>query len=221
MRIWFVSLAFVFGLIGNLVGHSTQTFAALENPGSCSLQSPAEGKLRLARVNAPAPLPVSEPPLPAIDNEGRDYLIRTLVFEASGETEVGKAAVAHVILNRARLGRWGGTIKEVVMRPWQFEPWMTRRGEMQRMAPHEARYRDAARIADAVLLGETPDPTAGATHFLNPVIVRERRGGSLPNWARREGLPIGRHTFYALDGSLPAHAEEERFLRFRANRPSC
>jgi hypothetical protein len=33
-------------------------------------------------------------------SEGRDYLIRTIVFEASGETEIGKAAVAHVILNR-------------------------------------------------------------------------------------------------------------------------
>lgn len=219
MRIWFLSLAFAFGLIGNLVGHSTQTFAALEDPGSCSLHSPAEGKLRFARVNAP--LPLSEPALPAIDNEGRDYLIRTLVFEAGGETEIGKAAVAHVILNRARLGKWGDNVKEVVMRPWQFEPWMTRRGEMERMAPHEARYRDAARIADAVLLGEMPDPTAGATHFLNPVIVRERRGGTLPKWARREGLPIGRHTFYALDGRLPAHAEHEPFLRFRPPPPSC
>ena len=27
----------------------------------------------------------------------RDYLIRTIAFEASGETEVGKVAVAHVI----------------------------------------------------------------------------------------------------------------------------
>jgi hypothetical protein len=219
LRIWFLSLAFALGLIGNLVGHSTQTFAALENPASCSLPSPVEAKLRLARADGR--LLGSEPPLPAIDNEGRDYLIRTLVFEASGETEIGKAAVAHVILNRARLGRWGDTIKEVVMRPWQFEPWMTRRSEMERMAPHEARYLDAARVADAVLLGEMPDPTAGATHFLNPVIVRERRGGTLPNWARREGLPIGRHTFYALDGRLPAHAEDEIFLRFRPARPSC
>ena len=46
--------------------------------------------------------------------------------------------------------------------------------------------------------GQTPNPTSGATHFLNPVIVRERRGGSLP-WARGEGRPIGRHTFYFPD----------------------
>ncbi|MFA9476176.1 MAG: hypothetical protein ACERJ2_16670 [Filomicrobium sp.] len=37
--------------------------------------------------------------------DGRDYLIRTLVFEASGETEIGKVAVAHVILNRKGIVR--------------------------------------------------------------------------------------------------------------------
>ena len=52
---------------------------------------------------------------------------------------------------------------------------------------------------DAVLTGEMPDPTAGATHFLNPTIVRQRRGGSLPSWARGEGQPIGKHTFYSPD----------------------
>ena len=81
-------------------------------------------------------------------------------------------------------------------RPWQFEPWMTRRREMEKFAPDDSRYQSAARIADAVLSGEMPDPTAGATHFLNLTIVRQRRGGSLPSWARGEGQAIGRHTFY-------------------------
>ena len=50
---------------------------------------------------------------------------------------------------------------------------------------------------------QIPDPTAGATHFLNPTIVRKRRGGSLPEWARGEGQPIGQHTFYAPNGGVP------------------
>jgi len=66
-----------------------------------------------------------------------------------------------------------------------------------RVVPDDLRYKKAARIADAVLEGDVPDPTAGATHFLNATIVRQRRGGSLPSWARGEGLVIGRHTFYA------------------------
>jgi len=129
----------------------------------------------------------------------RDYLIRTIAFEASGETEVGKVAVAYVVLNRKKSGRWGYNIKAVVTHPGQFEPWMTRRREIEELSPNDPRYQSAAIIADAVLSGQTPDPTAGATHFLNPTIVRERRGGSLPSWASGEGRPIGRHTFYSPD----------------------
>ena len=63
------------------------------------------------------------------------------------------------------IGRWGDNIKDVVTHPWQFEPWMTRSREMQRLSPQDPRYRSAARIAHSVLAGETPTH-AGATHFL-------------------------------------------------------
>jgi len=127
----------------------------------------------------------------------RDFLIRTIVFEGSGETEIGKVAIAYVVVNRKTSGRWGDSIEDVVTSPWQFEPWMTRRKAMKKLNTNDPRYRDAARIADAVLMGAVPDPTAGATHFLNPVIVRKRRGGTLPAWASGKGQPIGRHVFYA------------------------
>jgi cell wall hydrolase len=144
-------------------------------------------------------LPISElsPAIPTYDAEERDYLIRTIVFEATGEPEVGKAAVAFVVLNRERSGRWGDNIEEVVTQPWQFEPWMTKRRQIEKLSRQDPRYQSAARIADIVLGGQVPDPTAGATHFLNPVIVRQRRGGSLPSWAQGDGKPIGRHTFYS------------------------
>jgi hypothetical protein len=139
--------------------------------------------------------------------EERDYLIRSIAFEAPQESDAGKAAVAHVILNRKRSGRWGHNVKDIVTQPWQFEPWMNRRGEVERLSRDDPRYRKAARIADAVLAGEIPDPTAGATHFLNPVVVRQRRGGSLPPWAYGKSLVIGSHTFYSpnedLFGSFP------------------
>jgi spore germination cell wall hydrolase CwlJ-like protein len=134
---------------------------------------------------------------PTYTLEERDYLIRTVAFEAPHETNKGKAAVAHVILNRKKSGRWGDNVKDVVTRPWQFEPWMTRRKEMEELSPNDPRYQSAARIADGVLAGQIPDPTAGATHFLNPIVVRQRRGGSLPSWASGEGLSIGRHAFYS------------------------
>jgi cell wall hydrolase len=129
--------------------------------------------------------------------DARDYLIRTIVFEGSGETEIGKIAIGYVVLNRKRSGRWGDSIEDVVTSPWQFEPWMTRRKAMEKLAATDPRYKNAARIADEVLMGAVADPTEGATHFLNPVIVRQRRGGTLPAWARGKGQPIGRHVFYA------------------------
>ena len=151
---------------------------------------------------------------PTLNLVERDYLVKTIAFEAPHESDKGKAAVAHVILNRQKSGRWADNVKDVVMQPWQFEPWMTRRKEMENLSPNDPRYRDAARIADAVLRGDIADPTAGATHFLNPIVVRQRRGGSLPSWAAGRGYAIGRHTFYAPDG--PADAFHIAGLSFGA-----
>src|SRR5262245_4243299 len=90
-------------------------------------------------------------------------MIRTIAFEASGESDEGKAAVAYVILNRVKSGVWGDSIKDVVTHPWQFEPWMTRRKEMEKLSRDDPSYQHAAQIADAVLTGQMADPTAGAT----------------------------------------------------------
>jgi spore germination cell wall hydrolase CwlJ-like protein/FtsZ-binding cell division protein ZapB len=140
--------------------------------------------------------------------EERDYLIRTLVFEASGETEIGMAAVAHVILNRKKSGKWGDKIRDVVTYPQQFEPWMTRQDDIEQLSPNDPRYLKAAVIANGVLAGLISDPTAGATHFLNPIVVRQRRGGSLPSWADAVGQPFGRHVFYSPERNrtVPQHA---------------
>jgi len=51
---------------------------------------------------------------------------------------------------------------------------MTTRDEIQKLSPNDSQYRIAARIADRVLEGDIPDPTARATHFLNEKIVRQR-----------------------------------------------
>jgi hypothetical protein len=129
--------------------------------------------------------------------EERDYLIRTVAFEAAHEPEQGRAAVAHVILNRKQSAKWADSIKAVVTQPWQFEPWMTRRQEVESLSADDPRYHNAAKVVDAVLAGQIADPTAGATHFLNARLVRERNGGSLPSWAQGDGLSIASHTLYA------------------------
>ena len=186
----------LFSLVPTILGGTTPLHAAL-GPAPLCLAPATPGTLGV------------KPPILKLDHavvsyepEERDYLIRTIAFEAPDESDEGKAAVAHVILNRKRNGRWGDSLKDVVTHPWQFEPWMTRRKEIEKLSPYDPRYQNAARIADAVLTGQPTDPTAGATHFLNPTVVRKRRGGSLPSWAQGEGLPIGRHTFYSpVEGS--------------------
>jgi Cell Wall Hydrolase len=188
----------LFLLLPILWGSATSVHAAHGLAPRCLL--PASPDTKTENTHVKLPLEENDQAVLNYDPEQRDYLIRTIVFEASGESEQGKAAVAHVVLNRKRNGRWGDNIKDVVTRPWQFEPWMTKRREIEKLSPDDPRYRDAARIADAVLSGRIPDPTAGATHFLNPIIVRQRRGGSLPAWAGGEGQPIGRHTFYWPEG---------------------
>src|SRR6476619_435143 len=184
----------LFVAVLSLLSGATPVYAAL---GIEPRRLPPAMEGAMDMVEAKLPIPELDQAVSNYDPEQRDDLIRTIAFEAADEADEGKAAVAHVILNRKRSGRWGDNIKEVVTRPWQFEPWMTRRTEMERLSPGDPRYEDAARIADAVLNGQTPDPTAGATHFLNPTVVRQRRDGSLPSWARGEGQPIGRHTFYS------------------------
>jgi conjugal transfer mating pair stabilization protein TraG len=183
-----------------LVAAATPSYASLGAAPQCV---PPSQDVPTPNADVGSPLPALPHVISNYGPEDRDYLIRTIAFEAGEEPDEGKAAVAHVVLNRTKSGRWGDTIKDVVTRPWQFEPWMTRRKEIGRLSPDDPRYKDAARIADAVLSGLILDPTAGATHFLNPTIVRERRGGSLPSWARGEGQPIGRHTFYAPNGGVP------------------
>jgi hypothetical protein len=124
----------------------------------------------------------------------RDYMIRTVIGEAADQPDEGQAAVAHVILNRVNEG-FGDNPKDVVLAPNQFEPWQTRAAQLKAINTKSPDYQHAATIVDSVLSGDAPDPTQGATHFLQPNIVRQRYG-KLPDWAQGNGLQIGQHVFY-------------------------
>lgn len=47
----------------------------------------------------------------------------TLFGEARGETVEGMEAVANVVINRLKDGRFGDTVQEVCLRPLQFSCW--------------------------------------------------------------------------------------------------
>lgn len=144
-----------------------------------------------------------------ITPEDRDILIRTVIGEANKEPDDGKAAVAHVVLNRMASGKYGGSgLQDVVFAKNQFEPWMTRANELRAISVDSDAYRNAAGVVDKVLTGQTPDPTQGSTHFLNPDVVRNRNpyatSNGLPAWAAGQGNRIGNHVFFSPEGAVPA-----------------
>jgi spore germination cell wall hydrolase CwlJ-like protein len=149
-----------------------------------------------------------------VKGRDRDMLVRMTAMEAGGEGQRGQEAVAHVMLNRAALGKYGAgsekSITGVVTAPGQFEPWNTRRKEMMALTPDSPRYKAAAAAVDRVLSGESPDLTNGATHFLN-VGTMQARGG-VPDWARNMSNKqvIGNHTFGNADAYKPQQVFQAR-----------
>lgn len=147
--------------------------------------------------------------MPANDLSARDkdLMIRTILGEAAQEGPQGQAAVAHVILNRTASGDYGKTASQVVLAPNQFEPWSTKPRALMAIKPDSPAYRETSDILDMVKNGDIPDPTNGATHFLNPAIVKTRTGGSLPGWAQKPIAQIGNHTFYAPQGPVTSNVD--------------
>ena len=130
--------------------------------------------------------------------DDRDALIRTVIGEAQAEPPEGQAAVAAVVLNRARQRNM--TPSQVVLEPNQFEPWgnPTTAQRLTSIKPDDPLYQAAAAQVDRALQGY--DPTGGADHFFAPK-AQAALGREVPSWARGEPLVIGGHNFYSLGGS--------------------
>lgn len=144
----------------------------------------------------------------------KDLIVRTIIGEAGNQPDEGQAAVAHVILNRLNSGKYGNNAAGVVLAPRQFETWDVRPQELATIPRTSKIYQKVGAIVDGAANGEIEDPTGGATHFLQEETVRDRRGGSLPNWAQGKGLKIGAHTFFNPGGALAMNQEKapEDFL---------
>lgn len=130
--------------------------------------------------------------------DDRDALIRTVIGEAQAEPPEGQAAVAAVILNRAR--QRGMTPSQVVLETNQFEPWGNPKtaSRLAGISPNDPLYQSAAAQVDRALSGY--DPTGGADHFYAPV-AQQALGRNAPSWAVGEPTVIGGHNFYSLGGS--------------------
>lgn len=96
---------------------------------------------------------------------------RTLWQEARGEPLAGQKAVAHVLVNRLRLGKWGQSLDEVCRSEFkgihQFSGWNRddpNRTAASRLPDGDPTLSALTGLIQAALSGE-PDPTGGATHY--------------------------------------------------------
>lgn len=92
--------------------------------------------------------------------------VRTMWQECRGESLDGQQAVAAVIWNRLKSGRWGHSLAEVCLAPFQFSGWLAT--DPNRMASARVANDDPVLIhLRQVLLAAQveKDPTGGAQFY--------------------------------------------------------
>lgn len=115
----------------------------------------------------------------------------TIYFEAEGESFAGKLAVAAVIRNRmAHHFHSDGTMRGTVLRPKQFEPWITRNPDHIPFNPLNTKMQES--LLAWKLVQDGRKIVNGAVLFYNPDIVKS------PRWAlvHRKVAKIGSHEFF-------------------------
>lgn len=131
-----------------------------------------------------------------LENQNELTLLALCVWgEARGESESGRAAVAHVVMNRYRMQKaaYGVTVREVILKPFQFSCFNSRleRGrKFMRDARKCTAWEACVFVAWEAYLGITNDPTDGATHY--------HSNSCSPEWAEEltKTVTIGNHIFY-------------------------
>lgn len=116
-----------------------------------------------------------------------ELLALMIAAEADDQPIEGKVAVACVPVDRLRRGRWGNSLRQVILQPYQFSTFN---------GSHWKRF--GIRIGAHVMLAEMAinslcnSPVNGATHYHTADI--------LPVWAKSPAMirrgQIGAHLFY-------------------------
>lgn len=121
-------------------------------------------------------------------DEQFECLASAVYFESRGEPLEGQLAVAEVILNRVKSGRFRSTICDVVKQPSQFS--FVRRGVIPAAPRHSAAWTRAVAIAH-IAMQDLHDVTGEDSLFFHATYVS-------PAWGRpaRRIARIGNHIFY-------------------------
>lgn len=139
-----------------------------------------------AEVRRPLVELVAELAYTEIADEQFECLASAIYFESRGEPLEGQLAVAEVILNRVRSGRFRSTICNVVTQPSQFS--FVRGGRIPAAPRSSAAWRRAVGIA-RIAMDARHEVTGNRSLFFHATYVR-------PNWGRPRIAQIGNHIFY-------------------------
>lgn len=111
----------------------------------------------------------------------------TVAMEAQGEPRQGKLAVAYNICNRARKDRL--SLTDVVFRKFQYSCWNSDSNTRMNLdVLPDPIIEECVDLVRSAYDQTEPDPTNGATHYLNveltkSIRARSGQGFTLPEWA--------------------------------------
>jgi len=114
-----------------------------------------------------------------------DCLAKAVYFEAKGEPLTGQLAVAEVILNRMKSGRFSSSVCGVVKQPSQFS--FVRGGGFPPVV-NQGMWRQAVGVAHIAMNALWDGPAQGALFFHAKRVS--------PNWGKKRVAVIGNHVFY-------------------------
>lgn len=200
----FSFFAFVMGVIASVPGMSAASEAKAKDLARIEAQGlKAAGKARLEKMVTPvkgAPTGSVQFSRSWVDSQpkatgGAQWrcLAEALYFEARGETVKGQFAVAEVIMNRVKSGRFPSSLCAVINqgtgRKYQCQFTYTCDGMAEVIAEPRA-FARVGKIARYIMDGKVAPLTQGATHY-HTTAVR-------PKWSRvyTRTAKIGVHLFY-------------------------
>lgn len=113
-------------------------------------------------------------------------LAGAIYFESRGESLAGQLAVGHVVVNRAKSGRFPSSYCGVVFQPSQFS--FVRGGSMPSIRENSESWRDAIAIAQIASEGSWHSKAKGALFFHATHVS--------PNWRLTRLARVDNHIFY-------------------------
>jgi spore germination cell wall hydrolase CwlJ-like protein len=122
----------------------------------------------------------------ATSSREQECLAGAIYFEAKSEPLEGQLAVADVIINRARSGRFPASLCGVVFQRSQFS--FVRGGDFPPIARSSQDWREAVGISE-VAMRDLKDSAVGDALFFHARYVS-------PGWRLRRVATVGNHIFY-------------------------